>query len=153
MKIVLNIVAGLLVLLGVVWILQGINVLPGSFMTGQTRWAVYGGIAVAAGIVLLLGQIGGEKSGCKKKAAVHSIDLFMNPNLGRHIRDSDRVLRVIANLPGCFLARQLRQPSRINFDTTLLEKHDVVHIVSCPCAAWLFRHAAVSSSSSSLRSN
>jgi hypothetical protein len=34
--------------------LQGINVLPGSFMTGQTRWAVYGGIAVAAGIALLL---------------------------------------------------------------------------------------------------
>jgi hypothetical protein len=29
-------------------------VLPGSFMTGQIRWAVYGGIAIAAGITLLL---------------------------------------------------------------------------------------------------
>jgi hypothetical protein len=54
MKITLNIVAGLLVLSGVIWFLQGVNVLPGSFMTGQTRWAVYGGIAFAAGIALLL---------------------------------------------------------------------------------------------------
>ena len=40
--------------LGAIWFLQGINVLQGNFMTGQIRWAVYGGIAVAAGIVLLL---------------------------------------------------------------------------------------------------
>jgi hypothetical protein len=38
---------------GIIWFLQGINVLPGSFMTGQTRWAVYGGIAVVAGAALL----------------------------------------------------------------------------------------------------
>ena len=54
MRITLNIVGGLVVLAGAVWFLQGINVLPGSFMTGQVRWAVYGGIAFAAGIVLLL---------------------------------------------------------------------------------------------------
>jgi hypothetical protein len=54
MRIVLNIVASLMVLAGVIWFLQGINVLPGSFMTGQIRWAVYGGIAFAAGIALLL---------------------------------------------------------------------------------------------------
>jgi hypothetical protein len=54
MRIALNIVASLLVLVGFTWFLQGVNVLPGSFMTGQIRWAVYGGIAVAAGIVLLL---------------------------------------------------------------------------------------------------
>ena len=53
MRIVLNIVASLMVLAGVIWFLQGINVLPGSFMTGQIRWAVYGGIAFAAGIALL----------------------------------------------------------------------------------------------------
>ena len=50
----LNIAGALLVLLGVIWFLQGINVLPGSFMTGQIQWAVYGGIAVAVGISLLL---------------------------------------------------------------------------------------------------
>jgi len=54
MRIGLSIVGLLLVLLGGIWVLQGINVLPGSFMTGQIRWAVYGGIAIAAGIVLLL---------------------------------------------------------------------------------------------------
>jgi transposase len=47
MRITLNIVASLLVLAGVIWFLQGINVLPGSFMTGQTRWAVYGAIRFA----------------------------------------------------------------------------------------------------------
>jgi hypothetical protein len=54
MKIVLNIVGVLLVLVGCVWILQGINVWPGSFMTGQTRWAVRGGMLVFAGIADLL---------------------------------------------------------------------------------------------------
>jgi hypothetical protein len=54
MRITLNIVASLLVLSGAIWFLQGVNVLPGSFMTGQTRWAVYGGIGFAAGIALLL---------------------------------------------------------------------------------------------------
>jgi uncharacterized membrane protein HdeD (DUF308 family) len=54
MKIILNIVASLLVLAGAVWFLQGINVLPGSFMSGQTRWAINGAIAVAAGIVIFL---------------------------------------------------------------------------------------------------
>jgi hypothetical protein len=54
MKIVLNIVAVLLLLIGSIWFLQGINVLPGSFMTGQMRWAVRGGILVVAGIVGLL---------------------------------------------------------------------------------------------------
>lgn len=54
MRITLNVLGLLLVLSGVVWFLQGINVLPGSFMTGQIRWAVYGGIAMIAGVVLLL---------------------------------------------------------------------------------------------------
>jgi hypothetical protein len=54
MRIALNVVGGILVLAGAVWFLQGINVLPGSFMTGQTRWAVNGGIAIAVGIVLFL---------------------------------------------------------------------------------------------------
>jgi hypothetical protein len=53
MRIALNIVGTLVGLAGAVWFLQGINVLPGSFMTGQIRWAVYGGIALAVGIALL----------------------------------------------------------------------------------------------------
>jgi len=54
MRVALYVIAGLLVLMGSVWFLQGINVLPGSFMTGQIRWAIYGGIAVMAGIGLSL---------------------------------------------------------------------------------------------------
>ncbi len=54
MKIFLNVIGVILVLAGVVWFLQGINVLPGSFMTGDPRWAVNGGIAVVIGIGLLL---------------------------------------------------------------------------------------------------
>ena len=53
MKIVLNVLGALLVLMGGVWFLQGINILPGSFMTGQIRWAIYGGIAIVAGILVL----------------------------------------------------------------------------------------------------
>ena len=49
MKILLNIFAVLLILSGGVWFLQGINVLPGSFMTGQIEWAFYGGIAIVVG--------------------------------------------------------------------------------------------------------
>ena len=54
MRIALNIAGVLLLLMGTVWFLQGINVLPGSFMTGQTQWAVYGGISIIAGLGFLL---------------------------------------------------------------------------------------------------
>ena len=53
-KIVFNVAGVLAVLMGTVWFLQGINVLPGSFMTGQIRWAVYGAIAMALGVMLLV---------------------------------------------------------------------------------------------------
>jgi hypothetical protein len=55
MRIALNIAGVLLMLVGAVWFLQGIDVLPGSFMTGQTQWAIYGGVAFVAGIVALYG--------------------------------------------------------------------------------------------------
>jgi hypothetical protein len=52
MKTLMRVVGVGLILVGAVWFLQGINVLPGSFMTGQIRWAVYGGLAMAIGGVL-----------------------------------------------------------------------------------------------------
>jgi hypothetical protein len=52
-QIAISILGVLLILVGGVWFLQGINVLPGSFMTGQMQWAVYGGIATVAGIALV----------------------------------------------------------------------------------------------------
>jgi len=52
MRWVLLIVGGLMVLMGGVWTLQGIGVLPGSFMTGQTFWAVAGLLTLVAGAAL-----------------------------------------------------------------------------------------------------
>lgn len=53
MRTALIVLGILLVFFGAVWFFQGINVLPGSFMTGQTQWAVYGGIAFVVGVFIL----------------------------------------------------------------------------------------------------
>jgi hypothetical protein len=54
MKLGARIVGTLLVLGGLVWILQGVNLLPGSFMTGDPRWAWRGAGAAAIGIAVIL---------------------------------------------------------------------------------------------------
>jgi len=54
MKTTFKILGILLMLIGIVWSLQGINVLPGSFMTGQIQWVAYGAIAFVVGLVLLI---------------------------------------------------------------------------------------------------
>ena len=46
MKLIGTIVSALLILLGIVWILQGANILGGSVMSGQSQW-LYIGIVVA----------------------------------------------------------------------------------------------------------
>jgi hypothetical protein len=43
------ILSALLILTGFVWFLQGINVLPGSFMTGQIQWAIAGVVSAVIG--------------------------------------------------------------------------------------------------------
>ena len=53
MKILLNVVGILLIVMGATWFLQGIGVLPGSFMTGEIQWAVYGACALVVGLVAL----------------------------------------------------------------------------------------------------
>jgi len=54
MKIARNILGGLMIAVGTTWFLQGINILPGSFMTGDIRWAFYGGVAITVGALLLV---------------------------------------------------------------------------------------------------
>ena len=49
LKIVLSVLGVLIALAGLVWFFQGINILPGSFMTGQPQWAIYGAIAFVVG--------------------------------------------------------------------------------------------------------
>jgi uncharacterized membrane protein HdeD (DUF308 family) len=53
MRIALIVVGVLCLLVGCIWILQGINVLPGSFMSGHTKWSLYGGLLAIVGIALL----------------------------------------------------------------------------------------------------
>jgi hypothetical protein len=54
MRIIANILGVLLIAMGAIWILQGVNILPGSFMTGQIAWAWRGAAAAAVGIMLLI---------------------------------------------------------------------------------------------------
>lgn len=53
-QLALNALAALLILVGLVWIAQGVNILPGSFMTGDPRWAVIGAIVVLASIAMVI---------------------------------------------------------------------------------------------------
>jgi hypothetical protein len=48
-----TIVGIVLVLLGVLWSLQGLNVLPGSVMSGQSMWLVIGVVVALVGVWLL----------------------------------------------------------------------------------------------------
>lgn len=53
MKIALSIVAVLLIIMGVIWSLQGLSLIGGSFMVGQMRWLYIGLLTIAVGIGLL----------------------------------------------------------------------------------------------------
>jgi hypothetical protein len=44
-------------LLGLLWIGQGLNVIPGSFMTGQLQWAIIGLALVVVAAWLIWGAI------------------------------------------------------------------------------------------------
>jgi hypothetical protein len=50
----LRILALLMIVVGLIWVLQGVNVLPGSFMTGQIRWAWRGAGLGSLGVLLLV---------------------------------------------------------------------------------------------------
>ena len=60
MRRLLRLAGLLLVVMGTIWMLQGLDVVRGvpllseSFMMGQTTWVVLGGIAAAAGAGLIL---------------------------------------------------------------------------------------------------
>lgn len=52
LKNIVKIFAVLLILVGVIWILQGTNILPGSFMTGNPQWTINGAITTSIGAIL-----------------------------------------------------------------------------------------------------
>jgi hypothetical protein len=53
-RVLATILCGPMLIIGCVWILQGVNLLPGSFMTGHIQWAFYGAIAVVIGTGLVV---------------------------------------------------------------------------------------------------
>lgn len=53
MRSLLNTLAILLFLAGGIFFLQGINVLPGSFMTGDPQWAINGLAMITLGLCML----------------------------------------------------------------------------------------------------
>ena len=48
-NIIMKIIGVLLILPGALWFLQGINVLPGSYMSGDPQWVINGLIAIIVG--------------------------------------------------------------------------------------------------------
>jgi len=55
MRIARMIIGALLLVCGGIWFLQGINVIPGSFMTGQMKWTIYGALTAFIGLILMFG--------------------------------------------------------------------------------------------------
>ena len=56
------VVGALLVWTGAVWALQGVGVLPGSFMSGQRLWLMIGLIAIVVGLGLAATSFLGKRN-------------------------------------------------------------------------------------------
>jgi hypothetical protein len=50
----MTVVGVLLLLTGGIWVGQGLNLIPGSVMTGDRTWFYIGTVAVAVGLILLV---------------------------------------------------------------------------------------------------
>lgn len=64
MRYVLLVVGALMALVGGVWILQGVGILPGSFMTGESFWAIMGVLVLVAGAMLIFS---GARMGTRRR--------------------------------------------------------------------------------------
>ncbi len=53
-RIVLIVVGALALLVGAVWVGQGMNLIPGSFMTGNRMWLSIGLVVGIIGIILIV---------------------------------------------------------------------------------------------------
>ncbi len=61
-KIVLVVAGVIAVLAGLVWTLQGLGYVSGSFMSGATVWAVIGPLVALAGLVLVTLGLRGRRN-------------------------------------------------------------------------------------------
>jgi NhaP-type Na+/H+ or K+/H+ antiporter len=53
-RIVMIMIGAFAVVVGLIWIGQGLNLIPGSFMTGDRTWLVIGLVLFVAGVVVLV---------------------------------------------------------------------------------------------------
>jgi hypothetical protein len=53
MRRIANLFGVILTLLGILWILQGTNIIPTGVMAGQTQWAIIGFVVGIVGVGLL----------------------------------------------------------------------------------------------------
>lgn len=49
------VLGGILVVLGLIWVGQGLGYIKGSFMTGELVWAVIGSVLALLGVALIVG--------------------------------------------------------------------------------------------------
>ncbi|MEO5966607.1 MAG: hypothetical protein ABIR11_14185 [Candidatus Limnocylindrales bacterium] len=47
-------IAFLFALIGVVWVAQGLNLLPGTYMSGSLFWAIVGALLIAGAVALVV---------------------------------------------------------------------------------------------------
>lgn len=59
-------VGAIILLMGLIWFLQGIGILPGSVMTGSSFWAGAGGLAVIVGLILIAIGVTGRKASSRQ---------------------------------------------------------------------------------------
>jgi hypothetical protein len=61
-RIVLAVIGALIALTGIVWTLQGLGYISGSFMTGATMWAIIGPVVAVVGIAILALGLRGRRA-------------------------------------------------------------------------------------------
>ena len=49
-----RVIGGLLVVIGLIWLLQGLDLMGGSYMSGDLLWAGAGAMLVVFGLLLIL---------------------------------------------------------------------------------------------------
>jgi len=52
LKNIIKFFAVLFMLAGLVWVLQGLSILPGSYMSGDPQWAINGAITIVIAAVI-----------------------------------------------------------------------------------------------------
>jgi hypothetical protein len=53
-RVVLTVVGVLAILLGLLWVGQGLNLIGGSVMTGDPKWFVIGAVVAIVGVLLII---------------------------------------------------------------------------------------------------